>query len=342
VKFLESLYIKTFINIVVDREGTTVFVETYNNKKLLETYEESFQLFGMDKKILEYIQAFIKESPFYYISYLDNSTLQGAIPTCAKNEIALYHDLSACEYKCQDKKWIYYTAKTDLYEIEKIYKAVGLDFIFSPFSVVSNFFKDKIEEYFAAYILMQEDLITFTVFENSALLYAESIPMELFVPDEALEEALIEDEEEELDIMDEIEDGIDLDDISAIDELDSLDDFGDIEDLDSLEDIDNFDENEDIEEEFNEEVEAITQETDEKSSSEDYQRFTSIQYAINRYYHDERYKSKFLETIYIADGVGVSSILKQYFEEEMFINIYVRSINIGQEVSSLARKEVLR
>lgn len=338
MKFLESLYIKAFINIVVDRQGTTVFIETYKKQTLQETYEESFNVFSMDEKILEYIQTFIKETPFYYISYLDNSTSQGAIPTCAKNEMALYHDLSASEYKCQDKIWTYYTGKTDLYEIEKIYKEIGLDFIFSPFALVSNFFKDKIKEYFAGYILIQEDLITFTVFENSALLYAESIRMEVFETDEVLEEILIEDE---LDIIDEIEDGIDLDDISAIDELDSLDDFGDIEDLDSLDDIDNFDESEDIEEEFNEEVEAITQETHEPGLTEDYQRFTSIQNAINRYYHDDRYDSEFLETIYIADSVGVSTVLKQYFEEEMFINVYVRSIDIGQEVSLLSRKEAL-
>jgi len=342
VKFLESLYIKVFINIVVDKNGTIIYVETFEKNRLKDSYEESFDSFGVNEKILEYVQNFIKQTPYYYISYLDNSTLQGAIPTCIKNEMALYHDLSACEYKCHDNKWTYFTAKTDLYEIEKIYKEIGIDFIFSPFTLVSHFFKDKIEEYFAGYILIQEDLITLTIFENSKLLYGESMSIEAYTPDDTLEEALIEDEEE-LDIIDELDDGIDLDDISAIDELDSLDDFGDIEDLDNLDDIDDFSQSEDIEEEFNEEMETLTKETEEESvSSEDYQRFTLIQNAINRYYHDENYESKFLETIYIADGVGVSTILKQYFEEEMFINIYVRNVDIAQELSSLSQIEVLK
>lgn len=341
MKFLESLYIKAFINIIVSRNETTVFVETFVKAKHQESYEETFDSVSINEKIIEYIHNFTKQTPFYYISYLDNSSLQGAIPTCVKTEMALYYDLSACEYKCQDKKWTYYTAKTELYEIEKTYQKIGLDFIFSPFTLVSHFFKDKISEHFAGYILIQADLITLTVFENSTLLYGETMSIEAYAPDETLEESLIEDEED-LDIIDELEDGIDLDDISAIDELDSLDDFGDIEDLDTLDDMDDFAQSEDVEEEFNQEVEAITHEPETAVYNEDYQRFTLIQNSINRYYHDDKYDSKFLETIYIADGVGVSSVLKQYFEEEMFINTYVRSVDIAQEVSSLSQKEVLK
>lgn len=341
MKFLESFYIKAFINVIISRNETRVFVETFAKGKHLDSYEESFDTTGVNEKMLEYIHNFTKETPFYYISYLDNSDLQGAVPTCVKNEMALYHDLSASEYKCQDKKWTYYTAKTDLYELEKKYQKIGLDFIFSPFTLVSHFFKDKIIEHFAGYILIQEDLITLAVFENATLLYGESITIEAYVAEETLEESLIEDEED-LDFEDEIDDGIDLDDISAIDELDSLDDFGDIEDLDNLDDIDDFTQSEDIEEEFNQEVETITDEPEVAVSNEDYQRYTLIQNAINRYYHDDKYDSKFLETLYIADSVGVSGVFKQYFEEEMFINTYVRSVDIAQEVSSLSQREVLK
>ncbi len=340
VKFLESLYSKAFINIVIDRNGTTVYVQTYKKEKLQDSYEEQFDVFGLNEKLLDYIHNFTKETPFFYIAYLDNSTLQGAIPTCVKNEMARYQDMSESEYKCYNKQWAYYTSKSDLYEIEKNYEKIGLDFIFSPFSLLVHFFKDKIADFFAGYILIQEDLITLSVFENAILLYAESINIEVYEPDEALDETLLEDEEE-LDIIEEIDEGIDLDDISAIDELDSLDDFGDIADLDSLDDIDDFSHNEDAEEELDEEVAAITHETKDSVSTEDYQRFTLIQESINRYYHDEKYDSKFLETIYIADGVGTSSLLKQYFEEEMFLNVYVRSIDIAQELSSLCVEEVV-
>ena len=341
MKFLESLYIKAFINIIVSRDETKIFVETFAKDKHLDSYEESFDTLNVNEKILEYLHNFTKQTPFYYVAYLDNSTMQGALPTCVKNEMALYQDLSACEYKCQDKKWTYYTAKTDLYEIERRYSKIGLDFIFSPFTLVSHFFKDKISEHFAGYILVQENLITLTIFENGKLLYGESLNVEMYEAGDTLEDSLIEDEED-LDIVDDLEEGIDLDDISAIDELDSLDDFGDIEDLDSLDEMDDFTDDEDIEEEFNQEVENITHEPVAVVSNEDYQRFTLIQNAINRYYHDENYESKFLETIYIADGVGVSTILKQYFEEEMFINIYVRNVDIAQELSSLSQIEVLK
>jgi len=332
-KFFESLYLKVFVNIVVKNSTTDVYIELCSSKGVIDNAEDSFNTTKMSEEMLEFITSYTRESPFSYFSLLDMSPSQGAIPTCSKNKLSYYYDISASEYKCHDKKWTYYTSKSDLYDIEKRYKDIGIDFVFSPFSILVNFFKDKVSSHHAMYILVQEGFISLCVFDNSELLFAQHLDMEKITESDDL---LMDDADDILDL----DDGIDLEDIDVMDAEDSLEDFGDIEDLDSLEEIDEFSENKDVEEEFYHEEDAELAPSDESGFNEDYQRFSLIQSSINHFYKDDKYESKFIENVYIADGVGISSDLKRYLEEEMFLSVYVRHLELGAEVSELARIEV--
>ena len=333
-KLLEALYNKVFVNIVINKHSVHVQIDICSKKGVIETYDESFETSYINDAMLKYIKSYTAESPFYYVSVLDISTQQGVIPTCSKNLLSRYHDVSDSEYKCHNKLWTYYTSKTDLYEIEKIYKDVGVDFIFSPFSILSDFFKDKIVSHMALYILVQENFVCLSIFEDSKLLFGQYLDME---NSQENDDFLLDDVGDDIDL--DLDEGINLEDIDVIDDIDDVDDFGNIEDLDSLEDIDEF--SEDVEEEFYQESE---QEIEENASSdgfnEDYQRFSLIQSSINRFYKDDKYESKFIENVYIADAVGISADLKKYLEEEMFLTVYVRRIEIASELSALAQEEM--
>ena len=342
MKFLEILYNKVFVNLIIGRDDTTIYIENCAKNSVIDSYENIFNTQKFSDEMLDYIKLYTKETPFFYISILDASLYQGAIPTCTKNRVSYYHDMSDSEYKCQDKKWIHYTAKTDLYAVEKKYSKIGSDFVFSPFSILSRFFKDKIDGHIALFILMQESSISIGIFQKSQLLYAQYISVEVNTQSDAL--ISIEENEDLLLDEEEIEEGIDLDDIDALDDIESLDDFGDIEDLDSLDDIDEFSKNEDVEEEFYEEAQQQEEEQDTEDITEvndDYRRFTLIQNSINTFYKDEKYQGDFLENIYVADAMGLSHDFKNYFEEEMYMNVYIRQISLGVEVSKLAKEEVL-
>jgi hypothetical protein len=336
VKFIESLYIKVFVNIVVGKENTEVYISLYSKETLSGSFEETFDTTSLNEKMLAFIESHTKETPFFYIAILDYSKEQGAVPTCSKNLLPRYHDMSDSEYKCQDEQWTHYTSKTDIYEIKRHYKQIGVDFIFSPFTLLSQFFKDKINGHVAVYILIQEEFISLSVFENSNLLYAQHLDMKYVQVSEELEmidtSVALEIEEDE---------GIDLEDVNAIDDIESLDDFGDIEDLDSLEDIEEFDEAEDVEEEFYQEPENELEEESEETFNEDYQIFSHVQQSIQKFYEDSNFESQFLENIYIADAVGVTSELKRYFEEELFMSVYIRQITLSVELSELVVAEVM-
>ena len=338
----EILYNKVLVTIVVGRLKTTIYVEVSNKQSIINVYEEVFETETLNNDMYEYITYFTNETPFFYVSVLDNSISQGAIPTCAKQETSNFYDLSASEHKCFNDMWTYHTEKSDVYEIEKKYKKIGLDFIFSPFVVLAHFFKDKISDHLAMFILVEDAAISLTVFKNSKLLYGKYLEINL----EETEQLLMQDDSlDEIDLDLDEEDGdvsIDLDDINTIDDIDELDDFGDIADLDSIEEIDEFAESKDVEEELAErehEEEFPLEVSDELN--EDYQRFIRIQSSVNNFYKDEKYTSEFVENVYIADSIGLSLDLKKYLEEEMFLNVYIRHIDIAHEVCDLTKAELV-
>ncbi len=329
-KLFEKLYLKVFVNIVIYRSHTVVYIELCNTKTTVQSIEESFQTVKLNNKVYEFISEYIKESPYYYISILDASSTQGAIHTCDTTQMERYFDKETSKYKCYNDRWAFYTSKSELTRLQQEYKEIGLDFVFSPFVLLTNFFKDKINTHLAMFILIEENYITLSVFDNSELLFAKHLDMQ---NSHESDELLMDDgSDEELDL--DIDASIDLEDVDV---MDDLDDFGDIEDLDSIGEIDEFAEDEEIQENLQDVEED---DTESGEFNEDYQRFSLIQSAVNRFYKDDTYNSKFIEDTYIADGVGISGDLKRYLEEEMFLSVYVRNLDLCVEVCELAKAEM--
>ncbi|RUM64319.1 MAG: hypothetical protein DSZ04_02670 [Sulfurimonas sp.] len=354
--FLEALYNKVFVNILIKRSSTDVYIEICSKKGAIDHFQKSFDTTILSQHLLEFVNYYTKESPYFYISFLDISADQGALPTCDKNKLGFYGDISTSEYKCHDEKWTYYTSKTDLYLMEKRYAKIGVDFIFSPYSILSNFFKDKIPTTLAMYVLVQDSFISLSIFDNGELLYAQQLDMETIDEDgdeilAAMEEEVSLEIEQSINFEDfeDFEDDVlkDLDefgDIKDLDSIENIDEFCNIEDLDFMEDLDEFSKDKYLDEEIvnlAEELASATEVPYETSFNEDYQRFSLIQTSLSHFYNNKKYDSKFVETVYIADGVGVSSDLKNYLEEEMFLNVYLQQIDINMKVCELAQGELV-
>lgn len=328
-KLKKILYAEIYINIIANTKETTIYVEELYANGSSNNYEE---IFSSSKKasIYEYIQSFAKKSPIHYISILDNSTSCGAMLSCSEAEI------SEDDFKsiCVSDVWSYYTLKADLLELQGRYHKTGLDFIFSPFIILSNFFKDKIVSDVAMYILINEDNLTLSVFENSKLLFAQYADMqnkELNLNDDLLMDI----DDEELDSSDTI--SVDLESVNVDVEIESIDEFDDMQDLETFDDMDEFSQNP-IEEKFSTDKIDVTLE-EQGDFGVDYHRFSLIQSAINDFYKNSKFDSKFIETVYIADTVGISNELKKFLEEEMFLSVYVRKMDFGNELCELAKVE---
>jgi len=245
-KFINSLYTKVFINIIVQGTTSIVYVEVCSNENVIDSSEMTFETTSINVKMYEFIDEYIKSSPYYYISILDKSSSQGATPTCDDEKMKLLEDIDSFKKVCFYQQWASYTSEDELSLMESEYKSIGFDFIFSPFIVLAKFFQDKIDSDLAMFVLVEEDRIALAVFEKSKLLYADYIDIN---QDNSDDELLIDtsDDDDPLADLDGIEE-IDLDDLGGAEE----DDFGDIEDLDSSDDIEEFAQAQDIEEITNE------------------------------------------------------------------------------------------
>ena len=337
------LYHKVFVNIYIKDDSINIYVEKNSSKTLVLSDEKNFKTNTVDENIINYINSFTKDTPYFYISILDPSTTQGAAPTCEHIEIDKFYDKALSKYGCYKNKWSYYTSKYDLDEVNSNFREIGLDFIFSPFIILANFFQDKIDSNLSIFLLIQESSIALSIFDNSNLLFAQYLNLKNEFESESF--SIDDDNDDEITLDEVQEESIDLDSVDVDDSLDDLDVFGDIEDLDSIEEIDEFT---DVDDELEEEDIALNNHSNKNHSlseseelfDEDYQMFSAVQGSIKTFYEDERYNSEFIENIYIADSIGVSGDLKSYLEEEIFLNVYIRQIDLGSEISKLAQVEL--
>ncbi|MFZ2889117.1 hypothetical protein [Sulfuricurvum sp.] len=333
---IEWLYSKIFIAIVPEGENFDVRVVTFKRKKLLTKENKYFEGQSSFEMMMKFLRKQIQESPLHYIAILNPDAKQGALSGCSFNEFDNVLTV------CRKNKWHLYTSLQEVETLKKTYSDVGIDFIFSPFSVIEHFFVDKIDTGFALYALAQKDSLSIAFFDEGILEYAHHYP------NHAKEVTLSKEEvgsEFTVGIDDELENqkGIDLDDIESLDDLDiidELDSLSDIEDLDTLEDIVEFHEDEPTLEEKNsvvQNLDEIKQEMD--HFNDDYGRFEIIQKTLEHFYASKECRNRFVETIYIADAYGSGSELKRYLEEELFLNVLIRRINVGDEVISLSMNE---
>lgn len=340
---IERFYRKIFVAIVQDAGVYDVRVVAQKQKKLLYKESRTFEGTSAYEDIRLYLRKYLDESPLHYVAVLNPAVKQGALAGCKHSNDDEIEEIIGTKTLCRNEKWLLYSSLRELDTLQQQYKTIGLDFIFSPFSLLEHFFKDKIKGGFALYALAQKDSFSVALFEDGKLEYAHHYPKQekstLALEDESITGGFavgIRDE-------DEAEKGISLDDIESLDDLDileELDDLSDIEDLDSLEEIAEFSEDEPTFEEKRvvfPRGSEIKQEMDKFNN--DYYRFELIQRTLIRFYGEEKCDNRFVETVYIADAYGSGEELKRYLEEELFLNVHIRHIDVADEVIALAISE---
>ncbi len=333
-KIMHGLYLKIYISIVASSTKTHVSIHTLKGSKVKDTRVKVFEGEELSQNMLSFIHSFKSESPFSYISFLDYSLHQGAIPTCKVDEFLKSSDKDTFTTLCYDG-WSSYTSKIDLGILEKKYSSLGLDFVFSPFCIIENFFKDKIVMQATLYVLIQDESMSIAVFEDSKLKYAEFADVE---NDKLESELIMGDEKAELNFDDD-QMSINLEDVDVDDGFNDLDDLTNIQDLDSMDEFEDFTEIKVGDKETREDLVSAKNEEHSAGFNEEYKRFNAIKNALNTYYTDEKYENNFIESVYIAAACNVENALKNYLEEELFLKVYVRQVDISSEVFDLAKRE---
>lgn len=332
------LFKKYFFAIVPGKERCDVTICAYKQKKRLFKETKHFEGEFASDEMARYARKYSEETPYFYVSTLNPDPNQGALEGCSIHDIDDGEEMKGIRTLCRKQKWMLYTSEKELDALQKRFVKTGLDFVFSPFSVLERFFADKIAGKVAVYVLAQKDALSVAFFEEGRIEYANHYTMHRAETEMTVGEAVgigfsvgVEEERGR---------GIHLDEIESLEDLEiieDLDDLGNIEDLDTLEEIVEFSEDEPVLEEKRPQI-SFTKEENE-GFNDDFYRFELIEKTLARFYNGEHCRNRFVETVYIADAYGSSSELKRYLEEELFVSVVVRKIDLGEEIIGLSLLE---
>jgi hypothetical protein len=331
---LQRLYVKVYVGIIVSTDKIDVLIASCKGE-VCEKNRVEFEASSTTSDIHDFIAKAIAETPFYYIAVLNNSINQGALPLCDTKKAMDFEDISLAKTLCIDNSYMLYSSKYELDAIIKHFKSFGVDYIFSPFTLLMRLFKEKMKSSAQLYLLIQNDYLTLAVIDNNKLLYG-SYDMVTSTHSESEFDDKGEDEEEIVFDLQE-DDGISIDDLDALDDLSDLDD---LQDLDAISDLDDFsDETVDISD-SSEQEEEQEEEAAFEDFGEDYSRYKMIAKRLQEYYEDSRYQNKFVESVYIADCSDSCVDLKRYLEEELFLSVVIRKVTLNEELVALTQDEV--
>jgi hypothetical protein len=341
---LEKLFQKIFISIVPVEDGYDIMSVTVKNKKVSSKEQRHFV--GDVPSILmnKYIQNKVESTPFFYISTLNLYANQGAYTGCSHPSVHFRNDdVVGIQTVYRNNEWTQYASQDELHRLKEHYSSVGLDFIFSPFSMIEFYFADKIKNSFALYAFGMPGFFAIAIFDGGKLEYAhyyttgnvqqksegEMLLSSMDFSSPSMEEHAYNDREISLD---------DIEDLEDLDLLDDLDSLQDIADLDDLDEVSEFSEDTSTPEEIRQEHDSsVKNEID--GSGEEYKRFEFIQKALQRFYVSDLCMNRFVETVCIADAGKGGDELKRYLEEELFLNVLIRHVNVCEGVNGLAQLE---
>ncbi len=346
-RLIKNLYQQVFIGIVVQQNRVRVCVQMRKGSKVDKELCKEFEISGgkPSPAVNSFIKEYMDESPFAYTAVLNDALHQGAVPTCSMHEAETFSDLGSSVTLCNENKWMVFSEKSELNSLQKRFFTNGLDFIFSPFFILSTFFSDKTAGKTSLLVLIQENYLSLCIFSEGNLLFANHYTTINAVEDESMTADIAEGTDENLGFNLEDEASVSLDDLDNLDELDALDDLDNLQDLDDLDDLDEI---VDFEESLNEAVEESEVALEEAKTkydhkvdnfSDDYKRFQIIQAALQHFYNDDKYDSEFVEEAYIADACETGQDLTRFIEEELFVTVYKRTIELEKEIVKMAVSE---
>lgn len=182
MKFLEPFLPKLFITLIPSGGEVRLYGEIRKKEKVVKRFEEQRLLFGTDLE--KAVKTLERESALSYTALLETEASQGVLHSCRDAEES---DLSSVEKICIEKRWGLFIDKDDLFERQKSYKKIGLDFIFSPFSLLVLFYEEAIRTSDGLYLLLSDDFLTAAIFKENTLLFGEQYAMqeELRLSDES-------------------------------------------------------------------------------------------------------------------------------------------------------------
>ncbi len=305
------------IGIVLEEDKCGIYVKKIRNEKITYSNIKYFNIESKDdlsKEIVSYLNVLQDEHEQTYVALFLNTLGQGAICGCGKEAFDKFGvDSKSVKGVCIDKDFTIYASVIDINWADKVFKKVGLDFIFSPFLILNSYVKKDISsDEVKLYILNTSNGLTMMIMAGKKFLYGSFFNLAIE------EDVLLEDFESSS------SEALDVDNEEIFEELD-------LDDVDDDVSMMNIDEVVDYEED-------ILQNT----LSEKDRRFVKyLDASLKEFYSSENYDSEFVSSVKIYDCAGMNEDVIKHIENELFLDISAENINLLEAIVEISKKEVL-
>jgi hypothetical protein len=367
--FLQKFYAQVYITVIVENHYADVSIRVEKMGRLIKEKQRRFEITGgtLSKEVTNYIERAERKSPFSYIAVLNPVSQQGAMAGCSQENMS--DKVSLCIGN-KKRPWSIFVDAAYLQGVQKKFAVTGIDFIFSPFSIIPLSTKEIKEDKAQLFVFVLEKMMSIAVFRRGTLEFAKHVSLEeplnefdmgdddLMLDDDLsmdddgdlelemdIEEDTVEAKEEGLEDLDALED---LDGLDELDELDGLDELDDLDELDELgedEALEDFTDESDPVNETEELTEELEMEEEAGSASlsgfsRNFRRFEHIQESIHDFYHNSDLESSFIEDVYVLDPYEDCEDLRAYLEDELFVSVHFKNFNLQEMLLVLSKNEV--
>ncbi len=323
---IKKRFTSQFAGVIVLEDACFIKLKRLKNGTLLYEEEKRFDIPSKDqlsKEVISYLQNLQAQVEQTYIALFLNSHGQGVVPSCLQSVYEKFHiDYNHVKDVCIDNRYSIYASDIDIKWSQKIFSKTGLDFLFSPFLVLDNLIAQEEErEGIVLYMLSGVNSITVMIFEKKELLYGTFI--NIAKEEDLLASDFMEEEIAEEDIEEDLFDDIDLDL-----ELEESEEIADI-----LEDA-----QKDIIEKVEKDTEVVSLKN--KLFGQDLRLVKYFDASLREFYESDMYRSDFVTYVKIYDGAKLNPDVVAYLKEQLLVQIDVKSVDLLDEVVSLAIAEV--
>lgn len=351
-KALQKNLSNVFVSIVRHGKEWQLYCKVIKNKAIVKKVIKAFPVVGdeeLGKELESYLDFLYDEYSYVYIGYLLHSMGQGAISGTNTSDFERNSiDIKNISQISVDKKWSMYASYIDINWAKNIFKNSGVDFLFSPFSLIHFLSKENFNSKKPVlYFLNHEDFIALSVFKEDLLLFAaffKTSTDENLVSGEEVDDWEEATEEKDVDTLIELDH---IDEKNADEEFSSLDDLENLDDVDSsLDEID--DENEVEFSDIDDEKKDLGHFSDGNTHNDlelygrDVLVYKYLATSIKEFYKNRMYESDFIEKIVLYDGYEVSSDLIDMIEHELMMEIEIDKIDFNEKLCDMQIKEVFK
>ncbi len=298
-----------------------------------KTFSKEFRIADKELPIeaAKIIKDYKRRYPFTYLSAMSKTYNQG-LANCRKKGDLIKFGVNAKTSHIVEmpNQWLFYIQNLAIDENRvKFIRALGLDYLFSPFALIYENVKNKLTLGIKLYVLQERGSITLFIANRKGVYFGG-----FFMVGGELEQS--------------DKDNTPIAEMHSLEELSSLDSIlGSTDELNEIGALENLDESL-IRKEFAPD-EVDSQEAQEAEISrleglKDLARASNaaeiLKNSINEFYSNPIYNAQFIESIVLLDTYGMTEQAIEHIRNALMIDLQVLTLNVPDALIELAKAEL--